>query len=123
MYLSKDVRSLIAKKVDYCRVVPKEDGSSELYQGKGIIVGVVIGVSRRIQIMVKDADEQKNQAFTLDIMCINPSEDDAKRYFEHQQAIKKLVDVHNITQKAREQEKINEVDAMNAEMFGPPLEV
>lgn len=123
MELHKEVTKLMGQKVDYCRAKPKEDGTTELFRGKGIVVGVIIGAARRIQIMVKDIDTDKNAAISLDTMCINPTKHEAKKYFDHHLKVKALVEQHNLAQKKREDDKIKEVDVINAKMFGPMLEV
>lgn len=123
MELSKDVIKLMGQKVKYCRAKPNEKGEAELYRGNGVVVGVIIGAARRIQIMVKDAADEKNQAVSLDLLCIDPSESAAQKYFAHHKKVKALVDEHNVAQRAREAEKIKEVDDLNAEMFGAMLEV
>lgn len=123
MKLSNEVTSLMGLPVEYCRAKPKEDGTTELFTGKGIIVGVIVGASRRVQIMVKDDGENKNAAFTLDPLCINPSNNDAEAYFSHHKKIQAIVTEHNAAQKEREQVKIKEVDAINSELFGTPLEI
>ena len=123
MELSKEVTGLMGQKVTYCRAKPGEDGKPELYRGNGVIVGIIVGVTRRVQIMVKDDEQDKNQAFTLDLMCVNPTESDAQKYFEHHRKVRALVDEHNQAQRDREQEKIKEVDELNYGMFGQPLEI
>lgn len=123
MKLNTDVTSLMGLPVEYCRAKADEKGASELHRGKGVIVGVIVGASRRIQVMVKDDSSDKNSAFTLDPVCINPSNADADAYFSHHQKIKAIVEEHNAAQRTREAEKIKEVDDINAKMFGPPLEI
>lgn len=126
MELNKQVTKLMGQKVAYCRARPKEGsttGETELYYGKGIIVGVIIGASRRIQVMVKDEAENKSAALSLDLVCIDPTKADAERYFEHHLKVKAMVAEHNVAQSQREQEKIKEVDELNAEMFGAMLAV
>lgn len=123
MELNKEVTSLMGQKVKYCRAKPTEAGETELYMGDGIIVGIIIGASRRVQVMVKDTAEEKNQAISLEPICINPTEAEASAYFEHHKKIKSLVDEHNVAQRTREAEKIKEVDEINVAMFGPMLEV
>lgn len=126
MELNKEVTKLMGEKVTYCRAKPKEGSATaetELFYGKGIVVGVIIGVARRIQIMVKDDTEDKSKAISLDLVCINPTKADAERYFEHHLKVKAIVAEHNLAQQQREQDKIEEVDDLNAEMFGGMLEV
>ena len=123
MELSQEVKSLMGQKVEYCRAKPGEDGNLVLMRGVGVIVGVIVGATRRVQIMVKDDSEDTSKAWTLDLMCINPTEEDAQRYFEHHKGLKVIVDEHNQAQKDREQAKIKEVDELNYAMFGQPLEI
>lgn len=123
MQLSQEVTNLMGQKVDYVRIGVDEKGQPEPRYGKGIIVGVIVGVSRRIQIMVKDEIGEENKAYTLDLMCVNPSEEAVASYLEHHKKVRALVEQHNQDQKDREQAKIKEVDEINCEMFGPPLEV
>ena len=123
MELSQEVKSLMGQKVDYCRAITGEDGAPALLRGTGIIVGIIIGAARRVQIMVKDDSEDKNKAWTLDLLCINPTDADCETYFEHHKKIRAMVDEHNQAQKDREAEKIKEVDEINCAMFGQPLEV
>ena len=123
MKLNRQAMELMGKKVDYCRTAAGEKGEPVLFRGKGVIVGIIIGVTKRIQIMVKDADTEQNKAYTLDLLCIDPTEEDAQAYFEHNQKIRAIVDEHNVAQKEREQEKIKEVDDLNYKFFGEPLEI
>lgn len=123
MQLSQEVTNLMGQKVKYCRAKPTEAGLPELHRGEGFIVGVIIGACRRVQIMVKDDSESKDKAWTLDLMCINPTENEAQKYFEHHKKIRALVDNHNMEQRVREQDKIKEVDELNYAMFGQPLEI
>ena len=123
MQLSKEITNLMGQKVEYCRATPGEDGKPVLYQGKGVIVGVIVGATRRIQIMVKDESVSNNQAWTLDLRCINPTAAEAEEYFEHNKKIRQLVDEHNQAQKDREHAKIKEVDEFNYAFFGQPLEI
>jgi hypothetical protein len=123
MLLPKEVTELMGQKVKYCRAKPDEKGQPELHRGQGVIVGIIIGVTRRVQIMVKDEDVAADKAWTLDLMCVNPSEADAQRYFEHHKNLRRMVDEHNAAQKQREADKIKEVDEINYAMFGQPLEI
>lgn len=123
MHLAKQVKNLMGQKVEYCRARAGEDGKPELFRGTGIVVGVIIGVSKRIQIMVRDDSEDASKAWTLDTMCIDPTEQDAERYFEHHKNLKAIVEEHNQSQKDRETAKIKEVDDINNEFFGQPLVV
>lgn len=123
MKLTKEVLDLMGQKVSYCRAVPKETGQSELFRGNGIVTGVIIGASKRVQLLIQDNSESKDKAWTLDPICINPTDEDAQAYFEHHTKIKAMVEEHNVAQKEREAEKIKEVDTINAQMFGPPLEL
>jgi DNA-binding protein YbaB len=111
----------MGQKVSYCRAVQKETGESELFKGNGIVTGVIIGASKRVQLLIQDNTENKDKAWTLDPICINATDEAAQAYFEHHQRIKKMVAEHNAANVAREKEKIAEVDAINAEMFGNPL--
>lgn len=113
----------MGKKVTYCRAKPNEQGQPELQRGNGIIVGIIVGVTKRIQVLVKDDDAAADKAWTLDLMCVNPTEAQAQEYFEHHKKVKALVDEHNAAQRQREQDKIKEVDALNYAMFGQPLEI
>lgn len=116
--------SLMGQQVTYCRAKADETGKTELFRGAGIIVGIIIGATRRVQILVKDVTEgHADKAWTLDLMCINPTESDAQRYFEHHRQVKAVVDEHNQAQRQREQDKIKEVDELNYSMFGQPLEI
>jgi hypothetical protein len=124
MKLPEQVMELMGKEVDYCRAkLDEQKGVAVLHKGSGVIVGIIIGASRRVQIMVKDESESKDKAWTLDLLCINPTKQDADRYFEHHTKLQKLVSEHNQAQKDREQEKIKEVDTLNAAFFGDPLDV
>lgn len=113
----------MGKKVTYCRATANDKGEPELFRGAGVIVGVIVGATRRVQIMVKDAETDANKAWTLDLLCINPTDEGAAAYFEHHKKVRKLVDDHNQAQRDREAEKIKEVDEINYGMFGPPLEI
>lgn len=123
MKLSKEITDLMGKKVDYCRAKQQENATTELHRGKGVVVGIIIGLARRIQIMVKDEAEDSSKAFTLDQLCVEPTDEDANAYFAHHVKLKTIVEDHNKAQREREQEKIKEVDDLNAQMFGEPLEV
>jgi len=123
MKLPKHVLDLMGKKVKYCRAKQKEDGTTELFKGAGFITGIIIGASKRVQILIQDNDENKDKAWTLDPMCIDATDEEAKAYFEHHLRLKKIVEDHNAAQRVREQEKIAEVDLINAELFGKPLEL
>lgn len=123
MKLPQEVLDLMGKKVKYCRARPKEDGTTELFKGEGIITGIIIGASRRVQVLIQDNTENKDKAWTLDPLCIDATGDDEEKYFTHHLKIKSIVDEHNVAQKEREAEKIKEVDAINAEMFGNALEL
>lgn len=117
------MKSLMGKKVKYCRAKVDDKNESTLFRGEGVIVGVIVGATRRIQIMVKDESEAQDKAWTLDLICIDPTDEDAAHYFEHHKKVRGLVDEHNKAQRQREQDKIKEVDDINAEMFGQPLEI
>lgn len=123
MKLSKEIISLMGQKVEYCRAAPGEDGKPVLTRGNGIVVGVIIGASRRIQIMVKDESANKDAAWTLDLRCVNPTDDEAAQYWDHHQNIHTIVAEHNQAQRDREQEKIKEIDEINYVFFGQPLDV
>lgn len=123
MELHPEVTKLMGQKAKYCRAKLGDDGKTKLFIGEGIIVGVIIGTSRRIQIMIRDDKEKTDAAFSLDLLCINPTDADAKAYFEHHKSLKKIVNDHNEAQQAREKVKIKEVDDINADFFGRPLDV
>ena len=122
MQLSKEVTDLMGQKVEYVRAKLGEDGQPSLLRSTGIIVGIIIGATRRIQIMVKDDSEDTSKAWTLDLMCINPTLKDAERYFEHHKKLKAVVEEHNQSQKDRETAKIKEVDDLNYAFFGQPID-
>lgn len=113
----------MGKKVNYCRAKPGEDGKTKLFKSDGIIVGIIIAATKRIQIMVRDSKEKDGAAISLDLMCINPTNNEADAYFAHHKKLKSIVEEHNEAQKTREQEKIKEVDIFNHAFFGQPLDV
>lgn len=123
MDLHKEVTELMGKKVKYCRAKANDEGKPTLFKGEGLVVGVIIGATRRIQIMVKDLTEEKNTAISLDLMCINPTEAEAQEYFSHHKKLKAIVEDHNKAQQEREKEKIKEVDDFNYAFFGQPLDI
>lgn len=114
----------LGEKVSFCRIKPAGDGQgAELIRGKGIIVGHIIGITRRVQVMVKDSDTSANKAWTLEPFCINPTEDEAQAYLAHHAKLQATVDLFN----ERAQKVITEgnaaVDKINEEMFGPPMDI
>ena len=125
MELSNEVTRLMGQKVTYCRAKAAENGQPELMHGTGIIVGVIVGASRRVQIMVKDHEVDKNQAWTLDLMCVNPTDADATAYFDHHKKLRTLVEQHNAITRQRQQAgiKSRDYDGLNYAMFGQPLEI
>lgn len=102
---------------------PDDKGVQQPYHGTGIIVGVIIAANRRIQVLVKDDNVDLNAAISLDDICINPTGAEADAYFAHNTKLRGVVEEHNVAQQQRETEKIQEVDSLNAEMFGPSLTV
>lgn len=113
----------MGKKVNYCRAKPGDDGKAKLFKSEGIIVGIIIAATKRVQIMVRDSKDKADAAISLDLMCINPTKDEADAYFAHHKKLKGIVEEHNEAQKNREQEKIKEVDTINYAFFGQPLDV
>src|SRR5580693_8444525 len=114
----------LGEKVNFCRIKPAGDGMpAELIKGEGIVVGHIIGITRRVQIMVKDGDTSANKAWTLEPFCINPTEDEAQAYLAHHMQLQSLVYDFN----KRAQNVIADgnaaVDEHNAVMFGPPMDI
>lgn len=114
----------LGEKVSFCRIKPAGDGKpAELIKGEGIIVGHIIGITRRVQVMVKDGDTSANKAWTLEPFCINPTDDEAQAYLTHHTQLQSLVDDFN----ARAQKVIADgnaaVEEHNAVMFGPPMDI
>ena len=68
----------LGEKVRFIRIKPAADGKpAELIKGDGVIVGLIIGITKRVQVMVKDNDTALNKAWTLEPFCINPTDEDA----------------------------------------------
>lgn len=114
----------LGEKVHFCRIKPAGDGKpAELIKGEGIVVGHIIGITRRLQVMVKDGDTSANKAWTLEPFCINPTDDEAQAYLAHHGQLQSVVDDFN----SRAQRAISDgnaaVEEHNAVMFGPPLEI
>lgn len=114
----------LGEKVSFCRIKPAGDGQpAELIKGEGTIVGHIIGITRRIQVMVKDGDTSANKAWTLEPFCINPTDDEAKAYLAHHGQLQSLVDDFNKRAERVIADGNAAVDEHNAVMFGPPMDI
>lgn len=114
----------LGEKVRFCRIKPAGDGKpAELIKGEGVVVGHIIGITRRLQVMVKDGDTSSNKAWTLEPFCINASDESAAAYLEHHNKLQGVVDDYNDRAAKAGAEGNAAVDALNVEMFGPPLEI
>lgn len=114
-------REVLGKKVTYCRAKAVDNAPHEMHKGEGIVTGIIIGATKRVQLLIQDKEEGKDKAWTLDELCVLPSDEDSEAYFAHHKRIKTIVDEHNQSLKDREQEKIKEVDEINYAIFGQPL--
>lgn len=114
----------MGEKVTFCRIKPAADGKkAELIRGEGIIVGHIIGITRRVQFMVKDGDTLQNKAWTLEPYCINPTESEAQKYLDHHTKLQGVVDDFNARAENVIKQGNAEVDHLNAEMFGKPMDI
>lgn len=114
----------LGEKVNFVRIKPADNGApAELIKGEGTVVGLIIGITRRVQVMVKDAETSANKAWTLEPFCINPSDEDANAYIDHHMKLQAAVDKFNAEAQACVTAGNIEVDQLNAEMFGPPMEI
>lgn len=109
----------LGQTVKYVRIKPKDatNPQAELIHGEGVIVGHIIGVSKRENYMVKEA----GTAFNLDAFAINPTPAEASQYLEHHKKIQKIVDDHNAHVESQITMVNKLIDEHNAEMFGPPV--
>ena len=108
----------LGQQVKYVRIKPNESASAaELVHGEGVIVGHIIGVSKRENYMVKDGEK----AYNLEPFAIDPTPEEAENYLHHHRLIQGLVEDHN-KHVSDEVARINElIDGANAEMFGPQV--
>lgn len=112
------------EKVKFCRIKAGEGGAvDELVRGEGTVIGVIIGTAKRPNVMVKDAETSLNKAWTLEPMCINPTDEQAQEYFQHRQKLNGVVKEFNDKAQAVINDGNIAVDAMNANIFGQPLEI
>lgn len=108
----------------YVRVKPKEgEAPAELIRGEGIIVGHIIGINRRHNLMVKDSAE--NKAYTVELFAVDATEAEENEYLLHHMMIQQIVEEHNARLKeyeVKETQKANLlIDQLNAEKFGPTI--
>lgn len=114
----------LGEKVTFCRVKPGGGGQpAELIKGEGIIVGHIIGITRRVQVMVKAGDTSANKAWTLEPFCINPTDDEAQAYLQHHMQLQSLVDDFNNRAQKAIADGNAAVDEHNVAMFGPPMDI
>lgn len=112
----------LAQKVKYVRIKPAADGApAELIHGEGTVVGLIIGIQQRVQVLVKEDGSPQNKAWTLEPFCINPTEREAEEYLSHHVKLQIVVDEYNKSSQAAIDAGNTEVDRLNAKMFGEPL--
>lgn len=114
----------LGDKVKFVRIQNGEAGKEDvLVHGEGTVVGLIIGIQKRVNVMVKDSETSLNKAWTLEPMCINPEVTTAAAYFQHRQRISQMVKEINDKSAAVIEEGNQAIDRVNAEMFGEPLEL
>lgn len=112
------------QKVKFCRIQNGEAGKpDELIRGEGTVVGLIIGTNRRPNVMVKDSETSLNKAWTLEPMCIDPTELKVQDYFQHRQNLNGVVKEFNDKAIAVIDEGNRAVDALNERLFGKPLDI
>src|SRR5579863_8999442 len=89
---------VIFMRINPAQITPPPDPKhqpAEIIRGKGVVVGLIVGISRRVQVMVKDSETSQNKAWTLEPFCINPTADDEAEYLEHHNKLQGVVDEFN----------------------------
>lgn len=103
----------LGQKVRYVRV--KSDGV--ITSGEGVIQAIIIGIEKRKNFQVKDGDD----AFNLEPMAINPTDDEERAYTAHVKTIRAMADDFNKRANELVQAGNAAIMNLNTEFFGPPI--
>lgn len=116
-------KMLDVEPVNFIRIAASPAKPDELVRGKGPIVGILIGVNRRINVMCKDAKTSENKAWNLEPVCVNANAATAQAYFDHRQKLNGVAEEFNKKAEQMIKDGNEAVDKMNANMFGPALKI
>lgn len=111
----------LMEKVKFCRIQSVDGVPDALIHGEGTVVGLIIGVNHRANVMVKDAETSVNKAYTLEPMCINPTPEAAQAYLDHRAKLNGVVKEFNDKATQAIADGNAAVDAMNEGIFGPQV--
>lgn len=123
MKLPQDLLDLMGKRITFCRVKPREEGQeAQLVMGDGHFVGVILDPTNRLKVLARQLDDQgRPMSWTLEPMCINPSQAQVEAYFKHQQSLQVVVDNHNLGVEIAIKSCNKKVEEMNNAGLGEPM--
>lgn len=113
----------LGQKVKFVRMTPEHEN----VYGEGVVVGKLIGVSKRINYSVRDI-EAKNErgtpkAWNLEPEALDGTDEENEAYVKHHHRITDHINAFEATQNDLVKKTNDEIDAMHTEFFGAPLDV
>lgn len=119
--MSKDFE--LGQKVKFVRMMP--DGGP--VYGEGVVVAKLIGVSKRINYSIRDAEilaeNGKPKAWNLEAEAIDGTDEQNEAYVKHHDKISDVVRQYDVDQKALADAANAKIDVMHDEFFGPRMDV
>jgi hypothetical protein len=113
----------LAQKVKFVRMTPEQ----EAVYGEGIIVSKLIGVSKRINYSVRDAEAVNERgtpkAWNLEPEALDGTDEENAAYIAHHARITGHIKLFEAAQNTLVKNTNDEIEAMHVEFFGAPLEI
>lgn len=115
--MKKDIE--LGQTVKFVRV----DENGTTVEGEGIVGGIFIGPDKRPVVRVVETVGESKNPWNIDMPAINPTDEEKAAYVDHVAKIRKFADDTNAAHKQAVQDANAEIERMNTEFMGAPLEV
>jgi hypothetical protein len=105
----------MGQKVRYARVTPE----GELETGEGVVVAKMVGIGNRLNYQIKD----NGKAYNLEPYALDATEEETQAYLAHVKVIRAVADEFNKKADQTIKDGNAEIDRLNTEFFGAPVEM